>query len=385
MRGQELPLKSEGAVRQAGNARRIALVLSGFPRRSETFALNDVLALDERGLLAGIYTTKPGDGHPPHPDYQRLRTPVQILAGENAAEQSRDLVNHLNGSPVAGVHAYFAHLPAEVAAHAARRLNVPYGFNAHARDVRKVAQEELAERARQAACVVACNYDVVPDLAGGGSAVQFVSHGVDSQRFRPYPFAPVQPFRLLAVGRLVEKKGFAQLIQAVAQLSMPFRLRIIGDGPERQGLTEAIRAAHLTDRVELCASQTHAELPLEYARAHVVVVPSIVDRSGDRDGLPNVVLEAMASGRPVVASNAGAISSAIVSGHSGFLVPPGNPIALTRLLEWLGGRPALWPQLGRNGRARVTRDFELRTCAERFCRLLWNVYIEAPKALDVIA
>src|SRR5437867_9919848 len=140
MRGQELPLKSEGAVRQAGNARRIALVLSGFPRRSETFALNDVLALDERGLLAGIYTTKPGDGHPPHPDYQRLRTPVQILAGENAAEQSRDLVNHLNGSPVAGVHAYFAHLPAEVAAHAARRLIVTFGFNVNASDVRTVTQ-----------------------------------------------------------------------------------------------------------------------------------------------------------------------------------------------------------------------------------------------------
>ena len=365
------------SVSKTKNTQRIALVLSGFPRRSETFALNDVLALDERGLLAGIFTTKPGDGHPPHPDYQRLRTPVQILTGENAAEQSRDLVNCLNGSPVAGVHAYFAHLPAEVAAHAARQLNVPYGFNAHARDVRKVMPEELPSRARQAACVLACNDDVIPVLAGGGSAVQFVSHGVDSQRFRPYPFAPVWPFRLLAVGRLVEKKGFAQLIEAVAQLSVPFRLRIFGDGPERGRLTEAIRAADLSDHVELCASQTHAELPQEYARAHVVVVPSIVDSTGDRDGLPNVVLEAMASGRPVVASNAGAISSAIVSGHSGFLVPPGNTIALTRILEWLAGRPGLWPELGRNGRARVVHDFELRACTERLCRLLECVYLEA--------
>ena len=365
------------SVSKTKNTQRIALVLSGFPRRSETFALNDVLALDERGLLAGIFTTKPGDGHPPHPDYQRLRTPVQILTGENAAEQSRDLVNCLNGSPVAGVHAYFAHLPAEVAAHAARQLNVPYGFNAHARDVRKVMPEELASRARQAACVLACNDDVIPVLAGGGSAVQFVSHGVDSQRFRPYPFAPVWPFRLLAVGRLVEKKGFAQLIEAVAQLSVPFRLRIFGDGPERGRLTEAIRAADLSDHVELCVSQTHAELPQEYARAHVVVVPSIVDSTGDRDGLPNVVLEAMASGRPVVASNAGAISSAIVSGHSGFLVPPGNTIALTRILEWLAGRPGLWPELGRNGRARVVHDFELRACTERLCRLLECVYLEA--------
>jgi len=85
----------------------------------------------------------------------------------------------------------------------------------------------------------------------------------------------------------------------------------------------------------------------------------------------------MASGRPVVASNAGAISSAIVSGHSGFLVPPGNTIALTRILEWLAGRPGLWPELGRNGRARVVHDFELRACTERLCRLLECVYLEA--------
>jgi glycosyltransferase involved in cell wall biosynthesis len=358
----------------------IAIVLSGFPRRSETFALHDVLALEARGLLAAIFATKPGDGQRPHPAYQQLQTPVHLLVGESAAAKASHLVACLNGRPVAGIHAYFAHLPAEVAACAARQLNVPYGFSAHARDVRKVTPQQLARRARQAACVVACNQDVAADLPGDSSAVRLIPHGVDSRRFHPHPFPPVsgntaaEPFRLLAVGRLVEKKGFAVLIQAVAQLSIPCRLRLIGEGPEQERLATAIRAAHLADRVELCPGQTHAELPQEYAAAHVVVVPSLVDRSGDRDGLPNVVLEAMASGRPVVASDVGAISSAVTPGHTGFLVAPGDASGLARTLAWLADRPALWPELGRNGRARVERDFELRACTERFCGFLESVY-----------
>jgi glycosyltransferase involved in cell wall biosynthesis len=198
---------------------------------------------------------------------------------------------------------------------------------------------------------------------------------VDTQRFRPQPPPPDEPLRLLAVGRLVEKKGFAVLIRATARLSVPFRLRIIGDGPERERLAAEINAVGLAGCVTLGGGQTHAELPQEYAGAHVVVVPSVVDRAGDRDGLPNVVLEAMASGRPVVASDVGAISSAITSGHSGLLVPPGDTTALAAALERLAREPALRQELGGNGRARVERDFELRACTERFCRFLESVYV----------
>jgi glycosyltransferase involved in cell wall biosynthesis len=135
-----------------------------------------------------------------------------------------------------------------------------------------------------------------------------------------------------------------------------------------------IRAAHLEEHVELCGPLTHAELPGQYAWAHVVAVPSIVDSNGDRDGLPNVVLEAMASGRPVVASDVAAISRAVRSGHSGFLVPPGDVTALAGMLGWLGGQPQLWPELGRNGRERAEHEFELRACTARFCRFLERVY-----------
>jgi glycosyltransferase involved in cell wall biosynthesis len=360
----------------------IALVVSGFPRRSETFALAEILALEAHGLLAGIFATKPGDGQPPHPDLQRLQTPVHYLDGETAAVQADCLVAHLANRPVAAIHAYFAHTPAEVAALAARRLGLPFGFSAHARDVRKVAPAELARRGRQAACVVACNEDTAASLSALGISVELVPHGVDTGRFIPHPLpsAPgstTNPVRLLAVGRLVEKKGFAVLVEAVNQLSVPFRLRIIGDGPERDSVEAAIRASRHPDWIELCAGQTHADLPQAYAEAHILVAPAVVDRSGDRDGLPNVVLEAMASGRPVVASGVGAIGSAIRHGQDGVLVAPGDPAALAGELDWLARRPELWTAFGRSARARVEAVYERHACTERFCRLLEKTYLRA--------
>jgi glycosyltransferase involved in cell wall biosynthesis len=280
------------------------------------------------------------------------------------------LVERLVDHAVSGIHAYFAHTPAEIAAYVARWLNIPFGFSVHARDARKVPVEELWQRARLAACVVACNPDVVRHFDGANIPVKLIPHGVDTQRFQPQPPPVAPPIRLLAVGRLVEKKGFDVLIQAAAQLSFPFLLRIIGDGPLQSELAAAIAAANLRDRVELCRSITHAELPTAYAEAHIVVAPSVVDRTGDRDGLPNVVLEAMASGRAVVASDVGAISSAIQPGESGLLVAPGDPGCLAAALEQLAGDPQLRSRLGHHARCRAEADFRLDFCTARFCNFL---------------
>jgi glycosyltransferase involved in cell wall biosynthesis len=111
-----------------------------------------------------------------------------------------------------------------------------------------------------------------------------------------------------------------------------------------------------------------------YAQADVVVVPSVQDSSGDRDGLPNVVLEAMASGRPIIASDAGAMASAIVDKENGLLVPPGDPVALGQAIRRLAENRELREQLGHNGRCRAELDYEVGQCSERFHRLLTTVY-----------
>lgn len=353
---------------------KIVIILSGFPRRSETFALNEVLELEARGMLAAIFATKAGDGATPQPGSEQLLERVQILKAGSPAEQAEMVVEHLDGQDITGVHGYFAHTPAEVAALVAKRLGVPYSFSAHALDTRKVPAATLAERAHNAACVIACNPDVAGEFRQSGASIHLIPHGVDTQRFYPRPFPLAKPVHLLAVGRLVEKKGFELLIAASARLSFPFRLRILGEGPERVRLEAAIAAAGLTSRVELGGGITHAGLPLAYSSSHILVVPSILDKRGDRDGLPNVVLEAMASGRPVVASDIGAIRSAIRDGLTGILVPPGDTTALAGALELLANKPTLCSKLGQNGRECVERDFNLGECTNRLVNLLKKVY-----------
>lgn len=355
-------------------AKKIVVVVSGFPRRSETFALGELLALEGRGALAAVYATKPGDGGHLQPGCERLLARVRHLPVAGPGQQADFMIADLEGQRVAGFHGYFAHTPAEVAARAAARLGVPYGFSTHARDARKVSPDVLAGRAHKAACVVACNTDVAQEIERTGTRVHLLPHGVDLRRFHPRPEPADETLRLLAVGRLVEKKGFDVLVEAAARLKSPFRLRIVGEGTERERLLSLIDAHDLSDRVTLDGALTHAELPAAYADAHAVVVPSIQDASGDRDGLPNVVLEAMACARPVVASQISAVGCAVTHGETGLLVPPGDAVALVAAIERLAAGRALRERLGRGGRVRVERDYEVGRCANRLCDLLSDVY-----------
>jgi glycosyltransferase involved in cell wall biosynthesis len=362
-------------VRQtAATAKKIVVVVSGFPRRSETFALGELLALEERGALAAVYATKPGDGGRLQPDCARLLARVRHLPDAPPEQQADFMIADLAGRSVAGFHGYFAHAPAEVAARAATRLGVPYGFSTHARDARKVPPDALAARAQKAACVIACNTDVAQEIERTGTHVHLLPHGVDLRRFSPRPSPVDGALRLLAVGRLVEKKGFHVLVEAAARLKSPFRLRIVGEGAERKRLLDLIDARDLSDRVTLDGALTHAELPAAYADSHAVVVPSIQDATGDRDGLPNVVLEAMACARPVVASRISAVGSAVTHHETGLLVPPGDAGALAAALEQVAAARALRERLGRNGRERVGRDYEVGRCANRLCELLGDAY-----------
>ncbi|HET7584293.1 MAG TPA: glycosyltransferase [Gemmatimonadaceae bacterium] len=352
----------------------IAVVLSGYPRRSETFAVGELLALDARGVLAAIFATRAGDGSPPLSGSERLTDRMVLLEPASEAEQGAAIAAHLAGKRVSSVHGYFAHHPAAVAAEAARRMGVPFGFSVHARDARKIDAVELGRRARAAACVVACNADVAADVRAAGGDVELIPHGVDLARFQPLPSPPGERLRILAVGRLVEKKGFDVLIAAMALLRIPAELRIIGEGPERARLEAEIAQLGLQRHVHLCGSRAHHELPAEYAAAHVIAVPSVRDASGDRDGVPNVLLEAMACGRPVVASDAGAIVSAVVPGVTGMLVPAGDTGALAQALTVLAGNGELRARLAARARAEMEHRFDLRACTERFCGVLEAAY-----------
>ena len=350
---------------------RIAVVVSGFPRLSETFAVNELLALAERDALAAIFATKPGDGTQPQLGLSQFLT---VLPNDTPDTQAAVVCNALKNRNVKAVHGYFAHQPAQVAWLAAERLRLPSGFSVHAKDARKISSDELGTRAKRAACVVACNSDVATTIRKTGARVHLIPHGVDLERFKASPLPAGETLQILAVGRLVEKKGFHFLIEAVSRLEFPFQLRIIGEGPERERLARMISTYHLAEHVTLCGPRAHDQLPDEYARAHVIAVPSIIDKAGDRDGLPNVVLEGMASGRAVVACNAGAIDAAVRDDETGLLVPAGDPLALALALTRLARDLTLRVRLAATAREHVEQHYEMKRCSERFCHLLEEVY-----------
>ncbi|MEZ5225745.1 MAG: glycosyltransferase [Acidimicrobiales bacterium] len=269
---------------------RVAVVVSGFPRLSETFAVNELLALQRAGRLACVLATKPGDHGTvvsgcDQPGWGLLEPLTTVLSGDDAeqAEQAAEIVRATGGVDL--VHGYFAHRPAAIAELTAATLGVPFSFSVHALDVRKVEPVELQRRAANARTVITCNADALATLRDLDIDAQLVPHGVDLDRFHP-PASHREPgpsLRLLSVGRLVEKKGFRFLIEAMAAVDDRVRLEIVGDGPERSHLEQMIDDLELGDRVALVGRRSHDELPQLYRDADVVVVPSVIDSTGDRE------------------------------------------------------------------------------------------------------
>lgn len=353
----------------------IVVVLSGFPRRSETFALPELTALDRAGMLRAVFATKAGDGRSPQPDAEALAARVLVLPDGDADTQGAIIASALGDAAPMAVHGYFAHHPAAVAERAATRLGVPYGFSVHAKDARVVPEPTLRRRAEQARCLVTCNSDVHEALTRMGVAPALVPHGVDLRRFAAAPQPPGDDLRILAVGRLVRKKGFHVLLHALAGTPGDWNLRVVGDGPEGPALQALALELRIAARIQWHGACSHAELPALFREARVVVVPSVVDETGDRDGLPNVVLEAMASGRPVIATWVGAIESAVVDGETGVLVPPDDPVALAQALDFAARRPEAAHALARRGRRLVEQRYDVNACARRFVNTLAEAYV----------
>ena len=352
----------------------LAVVVSGWPRLSESFALNELLALRDAGMLAAVFATKRGDIGERHPAAALLDSSVHFLADATIDQQADEISRVLGDQRIDGIHGYFAHQPAAVAQAAATRLGVPFGFSAHAKDPGKVDPAELAARARAAACIVACNAQVAEQLRAVGADPILVPHGVDLTYFAPAEHIGGDRIELLAVGRLVAKKGFDVLIDSVGLLDFDWRLRIVGDGPLLLQLHDQARQTVDAHRINFVGARTHAELPSLYHEADIVVVPSVIDTAGDQDGLPNVVLEAMACGLAIVGSDVAAIPAAIEHRVTGLLVDPGDRHGLANAVSELAKDVDLRAALGANARARVESQFGLSACTSRFLSILEDAY-----------
>lgn len=365
---------------------RIAVVTSAFGLHTQTAMLAELRALHRAGRLAGIFPTRPGEAVSHHPAVSELLPYVRLLPEGGPDQQAEALASRLAqlrvaGGRVDGVHGWHAHEPATIAEKTADLLGVPFSFGVHAADSRRVTPYELGRRAERAAGVVVCNPRAAEAVRSSAVNVVHLPHGVDLERFRPRPGGQAadvadaacgpdgalgRPFHVLAVGRLLERKGFGVLVEAMARVRHPWRLRIVGDGPQRPVLEEVARRSGAGSRVELAGAVPHDALPAHYAWADLVVTPSVVDGAGERDGLPNSVLEAMACGVAVVGTDVGSIGVVLRESGGGLVVPPGDPRPLATIVESLARNSPVRRALASQGRVHAVESYGLERCTNRF-------------------
>ena len=233
---------------------------------------------------------------------------------------------------------------------------------------------------RRARAVTACSRDLAERavrLGADAARVEVVPYGVDVERFRPDAASrakrrkqlqlTAEAVLVVAAGRLVRKKGFEYLIDAIAQTpaSSPLVLALAGEGDLRAELESRIAARGSGGRVHLLGNQTHDEVAGWLAAADIVAVPSVRDDSGNVDGLPNVVLEALASGTPLVTTMAGGIGAVVESGKTALVVPERDPAALAQAIAALAADPEQRSRIGRSARDLAARRFGWAETARR--------------------
>ncbi len=386
---------------------RIGYVLKKFPRTSETFILNEILELQRQGADVTIFSLhRPEDGVF-HAKLSELAKPVvyvpqqrglpllEVLQGEReriagAREElfevfdaclrfkRRDLLSVLAwGMDVAiraeelgieHLHAHFATIATQVARAAHALTGIGFSFTCHAKDIYRetVLPEQfqyLATAARFSVTVCDANREhVMSRLAGTANFdLRRLYNGIDLSLFHPKERQPDEYPLVLGIGRLVEKKGFRYLIDAIAALraaGRDCRCVILGEGDARPELEERIRATGC-DAVELRGICTQEEVREYMRRCAMLVLPCLIGEDGNRDALPTVLLEAQASAVPVISCPVAGVAEIVDSGEAGLLVPEHDADALTKAIGSLLENSARREELGRKGRERAEEFFDL--------------------------
>lgn len=407
-------------LQPAAGGLRVAYIMSRFPKITETFILYELLELERRGIAVEIFPLLRESASVVHPEAERLmprvrflpllsigilaanlralrRSPRRYLAalGE-ALWGTRGSANFFLGAlgilpkavcmaeqmqrlGVRHIHAHFASHPTLAALVIHRLTGIPFSFTAHGSDIH--VDQTMFDRKLGAARfgITVCNYNVgfLEKRFGGWvrDKLRVLHCGTDPGVFADDGGEPVpgKPFTILCVAALREVKGHRVLIEACRLLrgrGIDLTCRLIGEGELLDALQRQINQAGLWERVHLLGARPRAEVVAEMRAADVVVLPSILGRRGDREGIPVALMEAMASGRPVVSSRQSGIPELVGHGTEGLLCPPGDAAALADALEALARDPALRRRLGKAGRRKILRDFDMRKSAQTLARML---------------
>jgi glycosyltransferase involved in cell wall biosynthesis len=408
-------------VASPGAAGRVAFVLKGYPRLSETFIAQEILALERRGLEILIASLRHPTDRAIHPVHRQITAALLYLPEYLHQElvrvwrgwlRSRRLpgysaalaawLSDLRRDPtpnrirrfgqalvlaaelphdIGHIHAHFLHTPASVARYTALLTGLGWTVSAHARDIWTLPEWEKRTKLAEAEWIVTCTEIARSHLAGLISrpdAVWLCYHGLDLERFETPPRRanwrdgsdPKHPARILSVGRAVAKKGYYDLLEALALLpaDLEWRFVHIGGGALAAALRLQAKRLGLSHRIEWRGAMAQPGVLAAYRETDLFVLASKVAKDGDRDGLPNVLIEAQSQRLACVSTDVSAIPELIGQHVTGLLVPPGNPIALAETVERLIRDPDERTRLGAAGERRVRRLFSMEAGIDLLAR-----------------
>lgn len=391
-----------------GARARLAYIVSTWPRLSQTFVLTEVLALERRGVALRIFSIKEPENEPVHEDLRRVRAKATYLSLANNRKkvvrgnfatavrhplrylrtllralllnprwsflqsflQAAYVADLLSRDTITHLHAHFATAPASVAMFTHHLAGIPYTFTAHAKDIYFDTKPRLLrtkiKHSRAVVTISEYNRGYLTHLMhpSESTKARCVYNGMDLSRYsngHPGIEKHLVP-SIVTVARLIEKKGVGDLIRAchiLRERERSFRLEIIGKGPLRAALKTQVHLLKLQDTVRFRGALAQEAVREAYRQADIFALPCVITENGDRDGIPTVLLEAMACGLPVVSTGVSGIPELVESGRDGILVEPRNPEMLADALDRLLSNEDLRKKLGAAACAKVTKKFSV--------------------------
>ena len=392
---------------------KLAYLLKKFPRLSETFILTELLGQQDQGADLCVFSRRPPDDEPTHPELARLAAPVEVLPGRSGLDPWSQLFSDAGPDPapeewsrlgevvralrslvgerlprlvaeglfverrareleVGHIHVHFATESAIVAWIVTQLGGPPYSITAHAKDIyRTTVRPELLDLlvGGSAFTVTVCDANVqhmrglVSDEAA--KRIRRVYNGLMLERF-PFIAEGREEEHVLAVGRLVEKKGFDDLMRAVALLRTHrpgLRVTLVGDGDQREALTALRAELGLEGVLTLAGALDQGAVRELLARATLLALPCVIGEDGNRDALPTVLLEALASGLPCVSTPVTGVPEILDEGRAGLIVPEHAPEELAAAIGRLLDERELRSELAQRGRERALACFDARRSA----------------------